>query len=115
MMFHERLVHWLGRVDTQKQGEIISKLPYKSSWLRKALKNAEIKKFITGSNQRYTRTQRHHLRLHRTVRCHMHLYGNVQLEETMYCEFTDMLSVMAQEMHDRYELHTTSIALKFGY
>nr|TKW38681.1 hypothetical protein SEVIR_1G131900v2 [Setaria viridis] len=124
LMLHDRIVNYRGREDEAKRKRILSKLPYKKDWLDTARANARINEWVTfpkkGMNQgvenvrEYRRTPFDLLRLNRNIRCHLHQHNNDDIEETLYCEWPELLMVMEKMLYLEGELVATDIQNKFG-
>ncbi|KAF8658058.1 hypothetical protein HU200_059522 [Digitaria exilis] len=114
LMLHDRIVNHLGRTDKAKKKRILCNLPYKNDWLDTARSNAEINKWVVNVKNEYKRAPIDLLRLNRNVRSHPHQYSNDDIEETLYCEWPELLMVMEKMLHLVGELVDTGIANKFG-
>ncbi|KAG2650399.1 hypothetical protein PVAP13_1NG200700 [Panicum virgatum] len=115
LMLHDRIVNYLGRTDPAKKKRILRNLPYKKDWLDTARANAEINQWVVSNVQKeYRRNPNDLLRLNRNVRCHPHEYNNDDIEETLYCEWPELLMAMEKMLHSVGELVDTGIANKFG-
>jgi hypothetical protein len=67
----------------------------------------------TSPSHEYRRTQSDLLRLNRNVRSHLHEYDD-GIEETLYCEWPELLMAMVKMLHLEGELEATDIENKFG-
>jgi hypothetical protein len=114
LMLHDRIVNYLGRTDRAKKKKILCNLPYKDNWLDTARANEVINKGVVKVQNEYRRTPIDLLRLNRNVRCHMHQYNSNNIEETLYCEWPELLMVMENMLHLVGELVDTGIENKFG-
>jgi len=114
LMLHDRIVNHLGRTDKAKKKRILRNLPYNNDWLDTARANAEINQWVVNVKNEYRRTPIDLLRLNRNVRCHLHQYNNDDIEETLYCEWPELLMAMEKMLHLVGELVKTSIEKKFG-
>ncbi|RLN07286.1 uncharacterized protein C2845_PM11G16780 [Panicum miliaceum] len=114
LMLHDRIVNYLGRTDRAKKKKILLNLPYKNDWLDTARANAEINQWVVNVQNEYKRTPIDLLRLNRNVRCHMRQYNINDIEETLYCEWPELLMVMEKMLHLVGELLDTNIENKFG-
>ena len=112
-MLHDRIVNYLGRTDPAKKKRILRNLPYKD-WLDTARANAEINQWVVNVKNEYRRTPIDLLRLNRNVRSHLHDYNDDDIEEILYCEWPELLAVMAKMLHLDGELEVTDIQSKFG-
>uniref|UniRef100_A0A0E0CFB0 Uncharacterized protein n=1 Tax=Oryza meridionalis TaxID=40149 RepID=A0A0E0CFB0_9ORYZ len=88
---------------------IISKLPYQSTWFATAGSNTEISKWFRY--RRYQNTPKNFLDLNRNVRSHPYAYAtliklNITIEEALYGEWPDLLIDMQEQLH--YIISTTS-------
>ena len=114
-MLHDRIVNHLGRTDKAKKKRILRNLPYNNDWLDTARANAEINQWVVSNVQKeYRRNPNDLLRLNRNVRCHPHEYNNDDIEETLYCEWPELLMAMEKMLHLVGELVKTGIEKKFG-
>ena len=113
-MLHDRIVKYLGRTNKAKKKRILSKLPYENDWLDTARANAQINQWLVNSQYEYKKTQYDLLRLNRNVRSHLHDYNDDDIEEILYCEWPELLAVMAKTLHLEGELEVTDIESKFG-
>lgn len=114
LMLHDRIVKYLGRTNKAKKKRILSKLPYENDWLVTARANAQINQWVVNAQNQYKNTQSDLLRLNRNVRSHMHEYNDDDIEEILYCEWPELLAVMAKTLHLEGELEVTDIESKFG-
>jgi uncharacterized protein YicC (UPF0701 family) len=114
LMLHDRIVSYLHREDLAKKKRILSKLPYKNDWLDTARANARINQWVENVQNKYKWTPLDLLRLNRNIRCHPHQYDNDDIEETLYCEWPELLMVMEKMLHLEGELIATNIQNKFG-
>jgi len=114
LMLHDRIVKSLGRTNKAKKNKILSKLPYENDWLDTARANAQINQWLVNSQYEYKKTQYDLLRLNRNVRSHLHDYNDDDIEEILYCEWPELLAVMAKTLHLEGELEVTDIESKFG-
>lgn len=113
-MLHVRINNYLGRTDRAKKNNILCNLPYNKDWLDTARENAEINQWVVNVQNEYRKTPTDLLRLNRNVRCHMHQYNNHDIEETLYCEWPQLLMAMEKMLHLVGELVNTGIENKFG-
>jgi hypothetical protein len=114
-MLHDKIVKSLGRTNTAKKKIILSSLPYQNDWLDTAKANTKIEQWVEGVQNEYKRTPLDLLRLSRNVRSHLHQYNNDDdIEETLYCEWPELLMVMEKMLHLVGELEGTDIQNKFG-
>ncbi|CAD6264253.1 unnamed protein product [Miscanthus lutarioriparius] len=115
LMLHNKIVKSLGRTNTAKKKRILSSLPYQNDWLDTAKANTKIEQWVEGVQNEYKRTPLDLLRLNRNVRSHLHQYNNDDdIEETLYCEWPELLMVMEKMLHLEGELEGTDIQNKFG-
>jgi hypothetical protein len=113
-MLHDIIVNHLGRTDRAKKRKILCNLPYKNNWLDTARANEAINKWVVNVQNEYRSTPIDLLRLNRNVRCHMLQYNNNNIEETLYCEWPELLMVMEKMLQSVGELVDTGIENKFG-
>jgi hypothetical protein len=114
LMLHDIIVNHLGRTDRAKKRKILCNLPYKNNWLDTARANEAINKWVVNVQNEYRSTPIDLLRLNRNVRCHMLQYNNNNIEETLYCEWPELLMVMEKMLQSVGELVDTGIENKFG-